>query len=45
MMDFISWCDGDHSLIDIAEKIGQPAWELYEIVDKLESHGLLETVN
>jgi aminopeptidase-like protein len=44
LMNFISYCDGEHSLIDVAEKIGKPAWELYEIVDKLKSHGLLKTV-
>jgi DNA-binding IclR family transcriptional regulator len=29
-------------LIDIAEKIGVPIWELYEIVNSLVAHGLLE---
>ena len=41
MMDFISYCDGKNSLLDIAELIGVPAWNLYEIVSKLEAHNLI----
>ena len=44
MMNLISWCDGEHSLINIADKIGVPAWDLYEIVDKLKSHELLDVI-
>lgn len=28
MMNMLSYCDGKHSLLDIAEKIGVPFWEL-----------------
>ena len=31
----LSYCDGKHSLLDIAEKIEIPIWELYELVDEL----------
>ena len=41
IMDFISYCDGDHSLLDIAEKIDVPAWELYKIIDKLVVNNLI----
>jgi len=42
MMNFISLCDGEHSLLDIAEKINCPAWELYELTEKLVSHDLIK---
>jgi aminopeptidase-like protein len=41
MMNFISLCDGEHSLLDIAEKINLPAWELYELIEKLVAHDLI----
>jgi len=43
MMDLISLCDGQHSLLEIAETLNTPIWELYELIDKLVEHGLLET--
>jgi aminopeptidase-like protein len=42
-MNFISFCDGDHSLLEIAEKINVPAWELYEIIDKLVANNLISS--
>lgn len=42
MMNFITLCDGQTALIDIAEQLGVPAWELYPILDKLVAHHLLE---
>ena len=42
MMDLISWCDGRHSLLEIAELIERPIWALYEILDTLKSNGLIE---
>lgn len=41
MMNLISYCDGDHTLLDIAEKINLPSWELYELIEKLKSQDLL----
>jgi aminopeptidase-like protein len=35
IMNFLSWCDGKNSLLDIAEKINEPIWNLYEISDLL----------
>ena len=42
MMNFISFCDGKTSLLEIAESINLPIWQLYEIVDLLKSHNLIE---
>ncbi len=39
--NLLSYCDGKHSLLDIAEKIKLPIWELYEIVEKLVSQDLI----
>lgn len=41
MMDLISYSDGTNSLLDIAEKIGAPAWELQSIVELLVDRELL----
>ncbi len=41
MMNLISFCDGQHSLLEIAEKISAPVWELVPVVTQLKSHGLL----
>ena len=43
MMNLLSLCDGEHSLLDIAEKINLPAWDLYELVDKLILHDLISS--
>ena len=41
MMDMIAYCDGNHSLLDIAEIIGVPMWELVPIYHKLRVHFIL----
>ena len=41
LMNLISYCDGAHSLLQIAEKIGAPAWELVEMSKPLIEQGLL----
>jgi len=41
MMDLISLCDGTTSLLEIAERLNVPIWDLYGLVDKLKSHGLI----
>ena len=45
MMNFISLCDGNTSLLVIAERLNMPIWELYDLVDKLKSHSLIGEVN
>lgn len=42
MMDMISLCDGENTLLQIAETLGVPIWELYELIDKLAEHKLLQ---
>ncbi len=42
MMNFISLCDGQTSLLKIAENLNIPIWELYDLVDKLKSHSLID---
>jgi aminopeptidase-like protein len=41
MTNFISLCDGNTSLLDIAERLKIPAWNLYNIIDELKSHELI----
>jgi len=43
MMNLISYCDGAHSLLEIAELIDEPFWELQPIMNRLVEHGLLVT--
>ena len=40
-MNFLAYCDGELDLIDIANIIGCPVWELYCIVDQLLEHGVI----
>ena len=42
MIDLISLCDGKSSLLEIAEYLKTPIWDLYEIVETLVSQKLLE---
>ena len=41
MMDFISLCDGETTLLEIAEILNVPCWELYDLIDKLQKNNLL----
>lgn len=41
MMDLIAYADGTRSLLEIAEIIGAPVWELAPVCRKLEEQGLL----
>jgi aminopeptidase-like protein len=41
MMNLLTWSDGIHSLLEIAEKSNVPVWKLYPLVDKLKEHALL----
>lgn len=42
MMDLISYCDGEKSLLDIAEMVGRPFCKLLPIVDKLCQSGVMK---
>lgn len=41
MKHFISLCDGETSLLEIAELLNVQIWDLYELVEKLQSHQLI----
>jgi len=41
IMDLISYCDGSKTLLDIADIINQPFWELLPLSEKLIKEGLL----
>jgi aminopeptidase-like protein len=41
LMNLITWSDGNHSLLEIAEKSNVPIWELYPLIKKLLAHKLL----
>ena len=45
MMDVISLCDGENTLLQIAETLSTPIWELYELIDKLVEHKLLQAMS
>jgi aminopeptidase-like protein len=42
MMDLISLCDGERYLLEIAGLLNTPIWELYELIETLVGHKLLE---
>jgi aminopeptidase-like protein len=44
LMNVIAYCDGDHNVLDLAERIGVPAWECLPIIDRLREEGLVERV-
>jgi aminopeptidase-like protein len=45
MVNLISYCDGNHSLLEISEMLDKPFWELLKIAKKLEKYKLLSRVN
>ena len=45
MLDLITYCDGNHSVLEIAEKINVPSWELYDLIEKLKNHDLIESAD
>lgn len=44
MMNLIAYADGSRSLLEIAEKIQVPIWDLTTIVKRLKEEGLLVTI-
>ena len=43
--DFLSYADGKKDLIDIAETLDIPAWELFEVIKKLKQNKLIKTIS
>ncbi len=42
MMNFLAYCDGSLSNLEIAEKINVPLWKLKDIIDKLKKENILK---
>jgi aminopeptidase-like protein len=42
LKDTLTYCDGGHDLIAIAERIGRPAWEVARACLRLEAAGLIK---
>ena len=40
--DIMSYADGEHDLLQIADAIGRPVWDLSPYVMELLAHGLLQ---
>ena len=45
MVNLISYCDGNHSLLQISEILDEPFWKLIKIVKKLVKHKLLINIH
>jgi aminopeptidase-like protein len=41
ILNVLTWADGTRSLVDIADLCGVPVWELYPMIDRLCSEGLV----
>jgi len=41
LMEILTWADGEHSLLDIAECCGRPIWELHPTAELLLRNGLI----
>lgn len=44
MMNFLVYCDGNHTNLEIAEKINAPLWELEEVISNLKAADLLRVL-
>lgn len=42
MMDLLTYADGSLSMLEIAELLDIPCWDLYPLVEKLEEHHLIK---
>ena len=45
LVNFLSYADGKKDLIDIAEILNIPAWELFEVIKKLKQNKLIKTIS
>jgi aminopeptidase-like protein len=43
MLNFLAYTDGSLSVLETADKICVPMWDLTETIEKLKMAGLLET--
>jgi len=44
IMNILAYCDGNHDLLSIADKMEKPIWELFPVVKKLLRHKLIRIV-
>jgi len=44
-MNVIAYCDGHHTVLELAERIGLPAWECLPVIDRLIKEGLVERIS
>jgi len=44
MMNLIAYCDGTRTLLEIADELDVPMWDLVSLAERLKSHGLLVAV-
>ncbi len=45
MMNYLAYCDGQSSNLEIAERINKPLWKLRETIDKLRHEGVIKVVD
>jgi aminopeptidase-like protein len=43
-MNVLAYCDGRHSVLDLAEKFRLPAWALKPYIEELVEHNLIEEI-
>jgi aminopeptidase-like protein len=43
LMNLLTYCDGKRTLLEIADLIGQPIWDLVPLVEQLKEYGLLDS--
>ena len=45
MMNYLAYCNGLSSNLEIAERINKPLWKLRETIDKLRHEGVIKVVD
>ena len=45
ILDIISYSDGSKDLIEIAQLINKPVWEIYDMIDQLIQKDVLQVEN
>jgi aminopeptidase-like protein len=44
MMNLLAYCDGSNDILQVADLIKKPAWDLYDIANKLKDNDLLTVI-
>ena len=45
LTNFLAYCDGSETLLDIAERLGRPIWSFYESIESLKQNDLIESID